>query len=85
MNDGHFIDDPLNVVNVTPDFSGLGMEPIHKNKGTMEEIDKWIETMKDFQEFMVKYPTLNVQEADSPSFDTSDIIDFIIFRLEHLK
>ena len=29
MNDGHFIDDPLYVVNVEPDFSGLGMEPIH--------------------------------------------------------
>ena len=51
----------------------------------MEEIDKWIETMKDFQKFMVKYPTLNVQEADSPAFDTSEIIDFIIYRLENLK
>ena len=27
MEDGHFIDDPLMVVNVKPDFEGLGMEP----------------------------------------------------------
>lgn len=28
MNDeNHLIDDPLDVVNVKPDFSGLGMEP----------------------------------------------------------
>lgn len=30
MEDGHFIDDPLYVVNAKPDFSGLGMELIHK-------------------------------------------------------
>ena len=40
MYDGHFIDDPLHVVNVKPDFSGLGLEPIHKNKGTMTEEQK---------------------------------------------
>ena len=26
MEDGHFIDDPLDVVNAKPDFSGLGIE-----------------------------------------------------------
>lgn len=40
MNDGHFIDDPLYVVNVEPDFSGIGMEPIHINKGTMTDEQK---------------------------------------------
>ena len=30
-DDGHFIDDPLTVVNVKPDFEGLGMEPIHND------------------------------------------------------
>ena len=43
MNNGHFIDDPLNVVNVKPDFSGLGMEPIHinnSNKMNREETRK---------------------------------------------
>ena len=25
--DGHFIDDPLCIVNVKPDFSGMGIEP----------------------------------------------------------
>ena len=47
MEDGHFIDDPLYVVNAKPDFSGLGMEPKHKQKkGTMtnkESIDRWAE------------------------------------------
>lgn len=45
-NDGHYIDDPLDVVNAKPDFSGLGMEPQHKQKGTMtnkEAIDRWAE------------------------------------------
>jgi hypothetical protein len=27
--DGHFIDDPLMVVGVIPDFSNLGLQPIH--------------------------------------------------------
>ena len=40
MYDGHFIDDPLHVVNVNLDFSGLGMEPIHINKVTMTETQK---------------------------------------------
>ena len=31
-NEGHWIDDPLMVVNANPDFSGLGMKPIHKKK-----------------------------------------------------
>jgi hypothetical protein len=31
-NEGHWIDDPLDVVNAKPDFSGLGMEPKHKQK-----------------------------------------------------
>ena len=31
-NEGHYIDDPLDVVNANPDFSGLGMEPKHKQK-----------------------------------------------------
>jgi len=30
-DDGHYIDDPLMVVNAKPDFSGLGMQPIHPN------------------------------------------------------
>ena len=30
-DDGHFIDDPLMVVNAKPDFEGLGMEPIHND------------------------------------------------------
>lgn len=29
--DGHFIDDPLYIVNVKPDFSGIGIKPV-KNK-----------------------------------------------------
>ena len=49
MEDGHFIDDPLYVVNAKPDFSGLGMEPIHKQKkGTMtnkEAIDRWADSI----------------------------------------
>ena len=28
MEDGHFIDDPLMIVNAKPDFEGLGIEPI---------------------------------------------------------
>ena len=40
MYDGHFIDDPLYVVNVNLDFSGLGMEPIHINKRTMTDEHK---------------------------------------------
>ena len=40
MYDGHFIDDPLHVVNIKPDFSGLGMEPNHINKGTMTDEQK---------------------------------------------
>ena len=39
MYDGHFIDDPLHVVNVKPDFSGLGMEP-NKKKVTMTDEQK---------------------------------------------
>ena len=31
-NEGHWIDDPLDVMNTKPDFSGLGMEPKHKQK-----------------------------------------------------
>ena len=31
-DDRHFIDDPLMVVNAKPDFSGLGIEPKHKQK-----------------------------------------------------
>ena len=38
--DGHFIDDPLYVVNINPDFSGLGLEPIHINKGIMTDEQK---------------------------------------------
>lgn len=45
MYDGHFIDDPLHVVNVKPDFSGLGMEPIHNNKGTMT--DKHLQAQRE--------------------------------------
>ena len=33
-NEGHWIDDPLDVVNAKPDFSGLGIEP-KQIKGTM--------------------------------------------------
>lgn len=46
-NEGHWIDDPLDVVNAKPDFSGLGIEPKHKQKKrTMtnkEAIDRWAE------------------------------------------
>ena len=45
MYDGHFIDDPLYVVNVKPDFSGIGMEPIYKNKETMTEEQKEKKTL----------------------------------------
>ena len=31
-NERHWIDDPLDVVNAKPDFSGLGIEPKHKQK-----------------------------------------------------
>jgi hypothetical protein len=30
-DDGHYIDDPLVVVNAKPDFSGMGLHPIHPN------------------------------------------------------
>jgi len=36
-SDGHFIDDPLLVVNTKPDFSNLGLEPIHPEKRTNNE------------------------------------------------
>jgi hypothetical protein len=39
-SDGHFIDDPLLVVTTKPDFSNLGLEPIHKNKESMQSFDK---------------------------------------------
>jgi hypothetical protein len=42
-NEGHWIDDPLEVVNTKPDFSGMGLEPI-KTKGIMtnkQAIDRW--------------------------------------------
>ena len=29
-DDGHYIDDPLMVVNAKPDFEGLGIPPIKK-------------------------------------------------------
>ena len=39
-DDGHYIDDPLMVVNAKPDFEGLGIPPI-KNQGYLEiEIEK---------------------------------------------
>jgi hypothetical protein len=38
-NEGHWIDDPLEVVNTKPDFSGMGLEPI-KTKGTMTDKQK---------------------------------------------
>ena len=47
-NEGHWIDDPLDVVNAKPDFSGLGMEPKHKQKGTMtnkECIERWADSI----------------------------------------
>jgi hypothetical protein len=31
-SDGYFIDDPLLVVTTQPDFSNLGLEPIHPEK-----------------------------------------------------
>ena len=31
-NEGHWIDDSLDVVNAKPDFSGIGIEPKHKQK-----------------------------------------------------
>lgn len=40
MEDGHFIDDPLMVVNVKPDFEGLGIEPIHQECMTDENKKK---------------------------------------------
>lgn len=36
--DEHFIDDPLLVVNTKPDFSNLGMEPMHHNRMAPENI-----------------------------------------------
>lgn len=35
-DDGHYIDDPLMVVNAKPDFEGLGIPPI-KNQGDLEK------------------------------------------------
>lgn len=49
------------------------------------ELGKWIDALKDFQKFIEKHPELNVQEADSPAFETSEIIGFIIVRLKYLK
>ena len=37
MDDGHFIDDPLYIVNVKPDFSDIGNIKINKATGTMEK------------------------------------------------
>ena len=38
MEDGHFIDDPLMVVNVKPDFEGLGMEPEKQHPNKYEDV-----------------------------------------------
>ena len=35
-DDGHFIDDPLVIVNAKPDFEGLGMEPIYNDNESNE-------------------------------------------------
>lgn len=44
-SDGHFIDDPLLVVTTKPDFSNLGLEPIHipiTLKDIIGDVPYWI-------------------------------------------
>ena len=47
MEDGHFIDDPLVVVSIKPDFSGLGLskkvgdKDIDKIQAAREEATVW--------------------------------------------
>ena len=31
-DDGHYIDDPLLIASVKPDFEGMGLPPVHNNK-----------------------------------------------------
>jgi hypothetical protein len=35
--EGHYIDDPLYVVNVKPDFSDIGLKPIKRNEQCLKK------------------------------------------------
>ena len=39
-NEGHWIDDPLAVINANPDFSGLGMNPIFQSNRKTKNMEK---------------------------------------------
>ena len=49
-NDGHMIDDPMEVVNAQPDFTGMGLEPEKRKKSLkdfIEDIPDWIEFLPE--------------------------------------
>jgi hypothetical protein len=51
---------------------------------TTEEIQRWIHTLHELQDLLKRYPELNAVESDHPEYDTSEIIDFLIYRMEKL-
>jgi len=62
MNDGHFIDDPLMVVNTKPDFSGIGL----KKHLTDEQKNKLYKALNNFLGSVVYGPDA---EIDVDNFD----------------
>ena len=46
MEDGHFIDDPLAVVGVKPDFSGLGLSKKVCDKDATNALNEFIDGIR---------------------------------------
>ena len=46
MEDGHFIDDPLVVVSIKPDFSGMGLSKKVGDKDATNALNEFIDGIK---------------------------------------
>ena len=46
MEDGHFIDDPLVVASIKPDFSGLGLSKKVGDKEASDKLNEFIDGMR---------------------------------------
>lgn len=89
-DDGHYIDDPLVVVNAKPDFSGMGLHPIHPNGRPMTwekiigDIPDWIkllpkdwegETIRSLIEFTISKYAINNKRFDLTRYVSAKVLN----------
>lgn len=77
-NEEHYIDDPLDVVNAEPDFSGIGLPPKFKFGGQKQLTEEQFAKLRETVDTLLCNAVLYAEEVASGSELDKLIIEHIV-------